>query len=90
MLLGVVLFFTALFLIADVAAYNILKPSSRLISRICSTPATDGLPPSGIKARLAKDMKDAMKAKEKEKLAAIRAIQTAIKQKEVDDRVVVE
>jgi uncharacterized protein YqeY len=32
-------------------------------------------------------MKEAMRSKEKERLAAIRAIQTAIKQKEVDDRV---
>jgi uncharacterized protein YqeY len=35
-------------------------------------------------------MKEAMKAKEKTKLASIRAIQTAIKQKEVDDRVEVD
>lgn len=38
------------------------------------------------KARLAADMKEAMRSKEKERLAAIRAIQTALKQKEVDDR----
>jgi uncharacterized protein YqeY len=35
-------------------------------------------------------MKSAMKAKEKTRLAAIRAIQSAIKQKEVDDQCVVE
>lgn len=40
-----------------------------------------------LKARLSRDMKDAMKTKNKERLGAIRAIQTAIKQKEVDERV---
>lgn len=44
----------------------------------------------GIKDRLFADMKTAMKEKQKERLAAIRAIQTAIKQKEVDDRVQVD
>ena len=39
------------------------------------------------KVRLSADMKEAMKAKNKVQLGAIRAIQTAIKQKEVDDRV---
>jgi uncharacterized protein len=42
---------------------------------------------SSIKARLAADMKEAMKAKQKERLGAIRAVQTAIKQKEVDERI---
>eukprot|EP01041_Mallomonas_annulata_P004737 gene4736-9406_t len=40
-----------------------------------------------LKSRLSADMKAAMKAKEKVRLSAIRAIQTAIKQKEVDERV---
>eukprot|EP00607_Mallomonas_marina_P003261 CAMPEP_0182427350 /NCGR_PEP_ID=MMETSP1167-20130531/17107_1 /TAXON_ID=2988 /ORGANISM="Mallomonas Sp, Strain CCMP3275" /LENGTH=158 /DNA_ID=CAMNT_0024609529 /DNA_START=170 /DNA_END=646 /DNA_ORIENTATION=- len=40
-----------------------------------------------LKAKLFADMKTAMKSKQKVRLAAIRAIQTAIKQKEVDDRV---
>ena len=44
----------------------------------------------GLKARLSTDMKEAMKAKDKAKLAAVRAIQTAIKQKEVDERVEVD
>jgi len=35
-------------------------------------------------------MKDAMKGKQKERLNAIRAIQTAFKQKEVDDRIVID
>jgi len=35
-------------------------------------------------------MKAAMKAKEKERLAGIRAVLTAIKQKEVDERVVID
>ena len=39
--------------------------------------------PTGIKALLAADMKAAMKSKDKEKLAGVRAIQTAIKQREV-------
>lgn len=56
-----------------------------------STTATSGeasppASPQGLKARLMQDMKEAMKSKEKSRLAAIRAIQTAIKQKEVDDR----
>eukprot|EP01031_Cornospumella_fuschlensis_P028973 gene28973-34965_t len=47
------------------------------------------VPPSmsPLKARLNQDMKTAMVNKEKNKLAAIRAVLTAIKQKEVDDRV---
>jgi len=40
-----------------------------------------------IKERLNSDMKAAMKNKEKLRLSAIRAINTAIKQKEVDERV---
>lgn len=43
-----------------------------------------------LKGQLSIDMKEAMKAKEKERLSAIRAILTLIKQKEVDDRVVVD
>ena len=39
-----------------------------------------------IRDRLNADMKTAMKAKEKERLAAIRSMTAAIKQKEVDDR----
>ncbi len=40
-----------------------------------------------LKSQLSADMKAAMKAKEKVKLGSIRAIQTAWKQKEVDERV---
>lgn len=40
-----------------------------------------------IKEKLAADMKEAMKSKEKIRLGAIRSVQVAIKQKEVDDRV---
>jgi hypothetical protein len=43
-----------------------------------------------IKQRLMQDMKEAMKNKDKAKLAAIRSIQAVIKQKEVDDRIEVE
>lgn len=43
-----------------------------------------------LKGQLSIDMKEAMKAKEKERLSAIRAILTMIKQKEVDERLVVD
>jgi hypothetical protein len=44
-------------------------------------------PEPSFKDRLFQDMKQAMINKDKSKLAAIRSIQAAIKQKEVDDRV---
>ncbi len=44
-------------------------------------------PPSVLKQRLGNDMKEAMRNKEKARLSAIRAVQSAIKQKEVDDRI---
>ena len=40
-----------------------------------------------LKARLSDDMKSAMKAKEAAKLSAIRLLNAAIKQKEVDERI---
>jgi uncharacterized protein YqeY len=40
-----------------------------------------------LKARITDDMKTAMKAKETARLAAIRLLQAAIKQKEVDERI---
>jgi len=40
-----------------------------------------------LKARIADDMKTAMKARDTERLAAIRLLMAAIKQKEVDERV---
>ena len=46
-------------------------------------------PSGGLKAQLMTDMKDAMKAKDKVKLSGVRAIQAAIKQREIDDRIVV-
>jgi uncharacterized protein YqeY len=42
---------------------------------------------SELKAKITEDMKAAMRAQEKERLATIRLIQAAIKQKEVDDRI---
>ena len=42
---------------------------------------------SDLKAKISEDMKAAMRAKEKERLAVIRLILAAIQQKEVDDRV---
>ncbi len=41
---------------------------------------------SEIKARLNADMKDAMRARDKERLGAIRLILAAVKQREVDER----
>jgi hypothetical protein len=40
-----------------------------------------------LKARITEDMKSAMRAGEKQKLAAIRLLQAAIKQREVDERI---
>ncbi|MFC3625493.1 GatB/YqeY domain-containing protein [Vogesella amnigena] len=40
-----------------------------------------------LKARIADDMKTAMKARDAERLAAIRLLMAAIKQKEVDERI---
>ena len=40
-----------------------------------------------LKARITEDMKTAMKAKEAGRLSAIRLLNAAIKQKEVDERV---
>ncbi len=40
-----------------------------------------------IKTRVSDDVKAAMRSKDKEKLAALRLIQAAFKQKEVDDRI---
>jgi hypothetical protein len=42
---------------------------------------------SALKARITEDMKTAMRAKDKERLATIRLIQAGIKQKEVDERI---
>jgi uncharacterized protein YqeY len=42
---------------------------------------------SEIKQKIQEDMKTAMRAKEKQRLGAIRLIQAAIKQKEVDERI---
>lgn len=61
------------------------------LSVLCMNEAEGGeataVTTSALKLRLAADMKDAMKTKQKEKLATIRSIQAAIKQKEVDERV---
>lgn len=43
--------------------------------------------PSAIKGRIIEDMKTAMRAQEKERLATIRLILAALKQKEVDERI---
>ena len=48
------------------------------------------MPESALKARISDAMKDAMRAKEKERLAAIRLIMSAFKQIEVDERIEVD
>ena len=65
---------------------------NRFITKLCMSDATPAAAPvsSELKVKLNTDMKEAMKAKDKERLAGIRAISTAIKQKEVDERVVVD
>lgn len=44
--------------------------------------------PKDLKERITEDMKAAMRAKEADRLSAIRMLQAAIKQKEVDERIV--
>ena len=43
-----------------------------------------------LKAQITEDMKTAMRAKDMERLGTIRLLQAAIKQKEVDERIVLE
>lgn len=43
-------------------------------------------PPSALRARIDEDVKQAMRAREKRRLAALRLIMAAIKQREVDER----
>lgn len=43
--------------------------------------------PTSLKARISEDMKTAMRAKDSERLGAIRLLQAAMKQKEVDERI---
>ena len=40
-----------------------------------------------LKARISEDMKNAMRAKDSARLSAIRLLQSAIKQREVDERI---
>jgi hypothetical protein len=70
--------------------------SRRLVlKKLYSTPTDSGSPTSttpavnnsALKAKLMEDMKDSMRNKEKQRLAAIRSVQAAIKQKEVDERI---
>ena len=69
--------------------------ASRHSHTLCMSSAEGGAvdpvaaPSGGLKAQLMTDMKDAMKAKDKVKLSGVRAIQAAIKQREIDDRIVV-
>lgn len=89
--------FVALLLLSLLLASNALLSSKlHIASRVAvnslyMSDAQPSTPPaavtSSIKSQLTIDMKNAMKSKEKERLAAIRAILTVIKQKEVDERV---
>jgi uncharacterized protein len=45
---------------------------------------------TSLKDRITEDMKSAMRAKDSARLSAIRLLQAAIKQKEVDERIVVD
>lgn len=47
-------------------------------------------PASALKARITEDMKSAMKAKEADRLSTVRMLLAALKQKEVDERVVLD
>ena len=40
-----------------------------------------------LKERINKDMKDAMRSRQSERLSAIRMLLAAVKQKEIDDRI---
>lgn len=51
-----------------------------------SNPAA-GAEPATLKARIDADMKAAMRARERERLGALRLLMAAIKQKEVDERI---
>lgn len=66
-------------------------PSQLILSRSISLKMSDlNEIKSELKLKLNSDMKESMKNKQKERLSAIRSILTAIKQKEVDERVVVD
>src|SRR5690606_28021166 len=56
--------------------------------RVCAEPLRDrgALMPS-LKDRITEDMKNAMRAKDSERLGTIRMITSAIKQREVDERI---
>lgn len=45
---------------------------------------------SKIKEKILEDMKSAMRQQEKERLAAIRLIMAALKQREVDERIILD
>lgn len=46
--------------------------------------------PQGLRQRIEEDVKSAMRAKDKDRLAALRLIWAAIKQREVDERIVLD
>lgn len=52
--------------------------------------SNDPVVPLTLKQRLTADMKDAMKTKNKTRLSAIKSIQAAIKQKEIDEQIIVD
>src|SRR3569833_255607 len=58
----------------------------RLYRSIANNPTVKSTP-QGLRQRIEEDMKSAMRAKEKERLATLRLIWAAIKQREVDERI---
>lgn len=52
-----------------------------------STASNAAAEPASLKARIDADMKAAMRARERERLGALRLLMAAIKQKEVDERI---
>ena len=90
-MIKVVALFLAVLISCD--AFVVLSsrlPIRHMIRHAEESGAASPAPAEGLKAQLQADMKAAMKSKDKEKLAGVRAIQTAIKQREVDDRIVVD
>ena len=76
-------------LVLSSTSTSTLRHTSLLRNKQCRYMSSSEVPPtvSSIKTKLNGDMKEAMKAKDKERLAGIRAITTAIKQMEVDQRI---
>ena len=85
----VLLVLLSLITLSTSTSTSTLRHTSLLRNKQCHYMSSSEVPPtvSSIKTKLNGDMKEAMKAKDKERLAGIRAITTAIKQMEVDQRI---